>query len=357
MTILTRYIRREIYLAAALVLVAFLSLFMFFDMLQELDEVGEHHYSFIVAFGYIVLIAAGRIYELLPIAVLIGALYALSRFAARSEYTVIRVSGLSTRQAILMTCKIGLPLVLLTFIFGEFISPATEKLAQEIKSTALDRPILNRMRSGFWIRDGQYIVNIGEIQPDRTIRQILLYEFGDHFQLKSIRMAEKGVFSQENGWRLENVKYTVFQPNHVVSGQKPTFQWPAKLDAAMLSVASQNPDRMTALKLFEYSQHLKENRENANRYRIAFWKKLVYPLACLVMMILALPIAYQQQRANQTSLSLFIGILMGVTFYLMNSIVSSLGILNAWPASLVAALPTLIFLLGGCTALWYAERH
>ena len=357
MTILSRYLTKEIYSAVFLVLIAFLSLFTFFDMLEELDEIGENHYSFIVAFSYILLIATGRIYELLPIAVLIGALYALSRIAARSEYTVIRVSGLSTRQAVIMAGKIGAPLMLLTFIFGEFISPATEKLAQEIKSVASGKPILNRMRSGFWIRDGEYIVNIGKIQADRTISNILLYQFGENFQLKSIRTAKRGLFFPTIGWRLEEVAYTIFQNNRVIAGQIPTFQWPSKLDATILSISTQNPERMPALKLFEYSQHLEENRENANRYSIAFWKKIIYPLACLVMMILALPIAYQQQRANQTSLSLFVGILMGVTFYMLNSLVSSLGVLNSWPAPLVAALPSLLFLLAGAVMLRRVERH
>lgn len=357
MNIITRYLAKEIYLASFLVLIAFLSLFMFFDMLQELDDIGEKNYSFLMAFGYVFLISFGRIYELLPIAILIGALYALSRIAARSEYTVIRVSGLSTWQAIVMVCKIGAPVALITFVFGEFISPATQDFALEFKSMATGKPVSNKMRTGYWIRDGEYIVNIAQIQPDRSIDKVLLYQFGDNFQLKSIRTAKSGKFSKEKGWLLEDVEYTIFEKNHIVAGHAPVFEWPSKLDAAILSVASQNPDRMTAVKLFEYSRHLKENRENANRYTIAFWKKLIYPLACLIMMLLALPIAYQNQRANQTSISLFIGILLGVTFYMLNSLVSSLGVLNAWPSAFVASLPSLLFLLIGIILLWRVNRH
>ena len=58
------------------------------------------------------------------------------------------------------------------------------------------------------------------------------------------------------------------------------------------------PERMSLWTLFSYVQHLRENRQESGRYEIALWNKIVYPFAILVMMVLALPFAYYQQRAG-----------------------------------------------------------
>lgn len=358
MTIFGRYLAREVYSAIFLILLAFLSLFMFFDMLQEIDEIRRPDYTFVMAFTYTLLISLGRTYELLPITVLIGALYTLSRFAARSEFTVARTSGLSTRQAITMVLTIGLPMVLLTFVFGEVIAPVTEDIALNLKSVATGKAANAKygMESGFWAHDGNTIVNVSRVLPGNRAEAMRLYEFGDDFEIKSIHAAKEARFIPHTGWHLSSVNFTRFEKEKVISGYAKDHLWPSGLDATILSISTSNPDRMTAHKLFEYSQRLSDNRENNDRYVVALWKKLVYPFTCLVMMIIALPMAYQQHRAQTTSLSLFIGILLGITFYMLNALSNSLGVLNSWPAPIAASLPALIFLLIGVTILWRTSR-
>ena len=75
---------------------------------------------------------------------------------------------------------------------------------------------------------------------------------------------------------------------------------------------------MSAWNLYSYSQHLKENRQKALRYEIALWMKVMYPLAVLVMMVLALPFAYFQKRQGGVGARIFTGIMLGIAFYMMN---------------------------------------
>ena len=95
MSVLFRYLAREVYLAVALVLAAFLGLFAFFDFVNELEDVGKSGYQLYDAAVYVALILPGRVYELFPVAVLIGTLYALATLARHSEITVMRASGMS----------------------------------------------------------------------------------------------------------------------------------------------------------------------------------------------------------------------------------------------------------------------
>ena len=96
--IFERHLAREIYSATALVTAAFLALFGFFDLIGELADLGKGGYQFLDALGFVVLTLPGRVYEILPISVLIGSLYALTHLARDSEITVLRASGLSTSE-------------------------------------------------------------------------------------------------------------------------------------------------------------------------------------------------------------------------------------------------------------------
>jgi lipopolysaccharide export system permease protein len=104
------------------------------------------------------------------------------------------------------------------------------------------------------------------------------------------------------------------------------------------------PERMSAWKLYKYLQHLAGNKQKTERYEIALWKKLFYPLATLVMMALALPFAYMHARSGMVGVKVFLGILLGIFFHMLNSLFSHVGLLKEWPPVAAAAVPSILFL-------------
>ena len=117
------------------------------------------------------------------------------------------------------------------------------------------------------------------------------------------------------------------------------------------------PERMSLLGLLNYTQHLAENRQKTERYEIALWKKLVYPLATLVMVALALPFGYSHNRVGGASLKIFAGVMMGILFYALNGLFSNLGVINAWPPFASATAPSGMFLLAAVAMIWWVERR
>ena len=124
-----------------------------------------------------------------------------------------------------------------------------------------------------------------------------------------------------------------------------------------MSVLLADPNKMSAVDLALFSRHLQQNHQRSERYEIALWSKLLYPLAVFVMMALALPFAYLQARSGGLSLKIFIGIMIGVSFQLLNSLFSHIGLLNTWPPLLTAITPGALFLLAAIAALRWVERH
>ena len=98
MNTLRRYVWREVAASTGFVLLALVALFAMFDLIKEFDDVGHAGYRPAHALAFVALLMPSRTYELMPIAALIGTIYALSKLAANSEFTIMRVAGLTTQR-------------------------------------------------------------------------------------------------------------------------------------------------------------------------------------------------------------------------------------------------------------------
>ncbi len=370
-----RYLAREIATAVVFVLIAFLALFAFFDFINELDDVGRAGYSLAAAAIYVLLTLPSRTYEVMPIATLIGSVYALAQLAAHSEFTAMRASGLSRTRALGELIRLGAWLAVFTALVGEALAPPAERLAQELRLSSLGSAVGGQLRSGLWIRDSlrdtagdvQKIrfVNVGELMPDATLRRVRIFEFDQQMRLFEVVKAEKGQFSGPGAWELTGVTTTLY---HSVESQEPlpllrterasaeSRTWTSELTPALLSVLMVMPERMSAINLFNYIRHLRENQQNTELHEIAFWKKVVYPLAVIVMMALALPFAYLQSRAGGIGYKVFAGIMLGVAFHFLNGLFSHLGLLNTWPPLVAVSIPSIVAFVVAVGLLRWVDR-
>jgi lipopolysaccharide export system permease protein len=356
------YLAREIYSASLTVLVAFLGLFAFFDFVNELGSVGKGGYQTYHALAYVVIILPSRMYELLPVGVLIGTLYALTTLARHSEITVMRASGLSTGTLLGMLCLIGIVPVALTYVLGEYIAPPAERAAQQWRLTSTNSTISQQLRSGLWVKDGPRVVNVRTLQPDRSMEHVRVFVFDEAGALRSVAEARRGVYvwadeKNKGHWRFSGVTRTDFLESRTALAPLDEMIWESALTPEVLSVLMVLPERMSVTALLAYIGHLRENRQNANRYEIALWKKLTAPFASLVMMILALPFALTHERSGGASVKVFLGVMIGVAFYLLNGMFSSLGMINSWLPPIAAITPSMLFLAAAAAMLYMVERR
>ncbi len=382
MRIYERYFARQIYLAFIFILFAFSALFFFFDLINELNTVGHGNYKFTLAVLRVALQTPSRFYEIIPVAALISAIYVFAQMAAASEFTIFRVSGLSTGAARRSLLKIGIPMVLITYIIGEVVGPYAYQLSERVRLEALGSSVSSvssNFQSGVWVKDtltakenGEQVtrfVNVGTLNPDTTIANVRIYEFDLKFRLQNVRIAKSGVYAPPGHWKLTDVTDTqlvdapvnpsdALNPIYTAKQTKlPTYSLRSELTPQILSVLLVSPDRMSMFNLFRYIQHLTENHQDAQRYQIAFWRKILYPFAVFVMLILSLPFAYLHTRAGVVGVKVFGGIMIGISFQLFNTLFSHIGNLNTWPAPITAAAPALAYLVLGLIGLKWVERH
>ncbi len=358
MKLLTKYLAREVYASVALVFSALLALFAFLDLIHELGLMGHGDYSLNYVLLFVLLTLPSHIYDLFPVAILIGTIVALVQMAANSELVVYRASGASLGQMVWALCKIGLPLVVLSYLCAEVVAPPSERMAQSMRMQAQKSEVtLKEFRSGVWVKDERSFINVKNVLPDTSLLNISIYDFDETYHLRAVTAAKRAIFVNENEWRLEEVVQTRFGEKGVEAGKLPSMPWHSVLNPGLLSVLLVVPEQMSAWSLYQYTEHLRSNHQKTSRYEIAMWNKLLYPFAVLVMMLLALPFASHHRREGGVSSKIFLGIVLGLSFHFVGRLFASLGSLNDWQPLLSATAMPLLFLLLAGGMLWWTERR
>ena len=366
-------IRRLIYVealkAVAFVTLGFLSLFFFFDFVDELQSIGKPEslaYGPAQALIYVTLLIPSHLYELLPITVLIGCIFVMARLAQSSEYTILRTSGLGPWRALRTLLLLGVGFVVLTFAIGDYIAPASERTGQLLKSRYQGAYSLVG-NTGAWLKEKRenvsYAVNVLSIARDGSLKNARIFEFDANGYVRKQLVASSARIHDDR-WVLSDVELqdydtrTTADKAHIATTKVPQLDWPTTLTAEMVSVALLRPDRMGTIDLFDYISHLEANGQTAQRYEIQFWRKVFYPLSCLVMVVLALPFAYLHFRQAGITTYVFGGVMIGISFFLLNNVFGYLGNLSNWSPWLTAAAPGLIYSVMSLAAFsWLVLRR
>ena len=360
MKTLNRYIGSEVFFATLLIFVALLMLFAFFDLIHELANVGRDGYPLGRALLFVGLSLPGHVYELMPTAVLIGTLFAISQLVGNSEYTVMRTSGASLTQITVAILRIGVPLAIATFLAGEFLAPPAERLAQQVRVQTegqATRIVAQQFQSGFWFKQDLTFANIRSVLADMSLLGVRIYEFDRDLRLRILRTADSGTFVADGQWKLRNVQTTELFADGAKVTRDENLTWDTVLKPSILTVYQVAPEKLEMASLYDNIRVLGSNQQKTSRFEIALWNKIFYPAAVLVMMVLALPFAYFQRRAGGIGFRIFAGTMLGLVFFLLGRLFSYLGIINDWPPLFSAAFPVAAFVVVAGAMLWWLERR
>ena len=346
----------EVLTAVAFVTLAFLALFSFFDFVDQLPAIGRPGagagYQLPQALSFVALQVPNHLYELLPITVLIGTIYVMTRMAQSSEFTILRTSGLSPWRALRTLITLGAVFAATTFLIGDFLAPWADRTGQLLKARYQGQ--ISVGQTGAWLREkqpyGQFAVNVKALDSDGSMSGVRIFEFDNQGFLVSMTRSATAKFEDEEAWDLiqaERIEFTArgTASSRIERTQIAQFRWPTQITSEMVSAAVLRPDRMSTIDLFQYIRHLNANSQSAERYEIEFWKKVFYPLSCLVMVVLALPFAYLHFRNEGISVYVFGGVMAGISFFFLNNVFGYVGELRHWLPWLTAAAPGMIYTL------------
>ncbi len=352
MRTIDRYIAKNVLHQTLVVMGVLLSLFAFLLFIDQLNDVGTGRYGLFDAVKYVLYSLPRTLYDIFPMAALLGSILGMSHMALDSELVVIRAAGVSVNRMVLSVFKIGAVLALAAMVIGEVVTPHSETAAQRSRAEAMQQNINQQSDFGLWIRDNMTYVNVGEVLPDASLLKVRVFEFDRNGRLRSLVYARTGTYQYgAERWRLQDIKQTLIETDSAESKAVPAAYWSTDVGPEILSAFLIRPDQLSAWYLNIHIHHLRANNQDTSAYELAFWSKVMTPLATATMVILAVPFVFSQVRSGSFGRNLFIGIMLGLVFFVTDKgfgyVVQAYRI---WPF-FGAILPTLIFVLAGLILL------
>jgi lipopolysaccharide export system permease protein len=328
-------------------IVAWLALVMldvFFAFINELESTNDQYTSY-KAVIYLIYTLPARFYEFFPTATLIGSLLGLGNLAANSEFIAMRAAGFSIKNIIFSVLKLGVVLTVFAFLVGEWVVPASDLQARNYLATLKNKNVYLVDEAGLWVKQKDSMIHIGKVWSEDKLSDVTVYRMKtDRSGLEQI-IRVKSALASANGWQLDNVKTTTFENKKVNIEVVKQINNAILLDAEILKIAAMKPEQLSGSALRKIIKHQQENALKSDKYELAYWKRFSVPISTLVMLILAMPFLFGSQRGGGAGQRVFIGIVVGIVFFLLNRVLNELGIVYGIKPFISAFLPLFIFLL------------
>ncbi|MDH5190394.1 MAG: LPS export ABC transporter permease LptG [Gammaproteobacteria bacterium] len=344
-TLLDRYIGITVASSILIALLVLVSLEAFITFMAELRDVGKNDYGVTQAMVFVLLTIPRRLYEYFPTSALLGSIMGLGVLASHSELVVMRSAGLSILRLVFSIFKTGGLIMLFVFIIGEVVAPVTEQNAQNYRSTHMDDRVTMQSIHGLWVRDGLSFINVKTVLPGERMGDIRIHEFDENHKLRVTTYAESAEYKDEK-WVLSGIKQSIIDESGITIKTSDSATWNSILSPDLLNVVKIKPEILSMWALGDYIEYLQTNKQDASRYQLAFWTKLIAPLATGVMILLAVPFVFGPLRNVSMGQRVLVGVMLGIAFHIMNQMFGQMSQIYNFNPFFGASLPTVVFLVG-----------
>jgi lipopolysaccharide export system permease protein len=344
MNLLDRYIGLAALKSILLVAFGLTALFSLLEFVDQLRDVGQGNYHVLDALAFVLLTAPLRLLRLVPVAMLLGTLFALGNLSSDSELIAMQSVGISRRQIAGSVLKVGAPVVLALFLLAEFVVPTGQRLADAQRMSRMSVGATIENGNGFWAQgNGQYL-NVRWVDLKDEPRDVDIYDFGDTGELKSFIHADKAKVASGDAWQLRDVTRTMLVDGEAQTERLASLNWASFLKPQQVQLLILPPDSMPPVELFRYIHALKESNHQVARLEQAFWTKVGIPLSMAAMVLIATPFVFGPPRARTGGQRLAIGMAIGIVFSLTQQITSLVGLLLDLSPLLAAITPSLLLI-------------
>lgn len=352
MKVLDRHIGLHVVRDSLLTLFALLAVFSLVEFLDDLSDVGKGSYTARAAVEYMLLTTPNRAFILFPVAAVIGSLIGLGSLAAHRELVAIRAAGVSSLRIAAAAMKAAAVLVVASVLVGEVVSPFTERLAQQLRATALSDNRALDTGNGFWIRDGDTFINVRKVLPGNEMSELYIYEFDDAHRLRVATYADRGIYEDGN-WTLEGIRQSVIGEHGVIARDVVEADWRSRFEPELAEVVSIRVASLSIPGLMRYIDYLQSNELDTARYELALWNKFVHPVSTAVMIFLALPLVLGRLGTVGIGQRIVAGVAIAVSFLLLQHLSGHLGLSFGLNPVASALVPTALFF---ALAIWMFRR-
>ncbi len=326
------------FLLAAIVLLGVNLLLVF---ISELKNVGNHNYTLTTLYIYTVMLLPQNLLDIFPYALLIGSMISFGSMAYHSEFIAMNSHGIGIKKIITIIMIQTFILAALLTVSLNYIAPKYSNEAQTIKNISLNKSVSNK---GLWFKSNDFIVHVEKIITDKRLGNISIYNLHDGL-LATIMNAETGVY--ENTWKFNNIEIRDLETNQLT--KKNYYALTAKEFIPFEILKSQyNKKRYISIEDL-YTNIIFHNQLGIpyENHKIVFWKKILLPFASCIIVFIGLPFLFVKMRSTNQSQRLIFGILFGITYFVISSILTNTALILGIPALMSVIMSMIIFVIFG----------
>ncbi len=346
MSVIDKYIFKLCNVAIITVIGCLLTLTSLFALFEELNE-SDIAYGFWDAANYILATTPNRVQELLIYSVFLGLLISLGRLAESNELTILRTSGWSPLKILASLMPTILLWLIVSMTISEFLVPNSEKDAEIQKLQFVNNEDLSSGIGGLWFKDKNLFMRISAFGNNKNIVGITQYRVDDKQRLVEIIYARSGKYQIEHqNWMLIDVKITTFGINHVATSASSSRIWSNSISPDMLaSQAFIEPKKMSLMELTRQINYLEEQNIAKSQYSIAFWSRVLEPLAYIGLALYSIAILLGPMRETSAGSRIAVGVFSGLGFMYLKNLFSPMVGVFGLPAILAILIPIAIVYL------------
>lgn len=353
MKIVTRYIAWEVFIGMVIAAVVLLPLFSFFDLIDQLDDVGRGTYSTKDAFLYMLMLAPRRFIQLAPFIALLGTVGALGVLAVNLELVALRVAGLSPLVISLPAIGVGLLLTGLITGLEYLVAPQLQQKAVMLRAVALGQSAELGRGLGIWTRDAQNILRIGEMPHQNRGQDIEIMHFNEQGIITAHTQAQYADIIDDGLWKLHGVTVRKFTSEKIAVIHADVVNWHSFLGPEDVATLTKSPESLTPLELMRHAEFLEATGQQADAYLLALWRKAGSVVMTTTMVLVAIPFVFGSVREGLSGKLVFAS-LVGIGVYLLDQIIANAGLMLHVNPVITSLLPGLLLL--SVAGYWLLRR-
>lgn len=324
-----------------------------FTYLGELGSL-KPTYNAWQAFLYVIWGAPSYLYDILPVAALIGSVLGLGALASNSELIVMRSVGISLWRIVGWVMRSALLLIVLSFVLSEWVIPYTNEKAQSIKSQR-SVAALGEVK-GYWSREGQRFIYIDYANSQGQLRNIQAIDFDQNYRLQSFVSAEQGQFVKDGQWTLkESHQVDLLAQGNAIKTDHEQQALGLALQPKYVHMVTLDPDDLSPSQLISFMQYLSEYSQVPKTYELAFWKKVTSPFALITLVLIACSFIFGPLRQQSMGFRLVIALFTGLGFFYLQDFLGYASLVYAPSPAWFVLLPILLMFAAGSYLLYRAR--
>jgi len=356
MSIIHRYITREIVKYFSVVLCIVIAVYLAVDFFEKIDNFMEVNLPLARSVEFFLYKIPFIIAQITPIAILLGVVITFGLMNRHNEILAVKGGGGSTGYMFKPALVIGVVLSVFLFFFSELVVPVTVSRSNWIWHHR-DGSSFSSSEKNIWIKDHRAMIHIRYFNPgDQSISGITGSWFDEDFKLVRRVDAEKGLYS--NGrWILSKAMEQRLEPKTRV--YRVVFL--ERLEASFEFVPEdlrrvvRKSEEMSFFELLNYIRKVENEGYDATVYRVDLNAKLAYPLVCLIMVMVGTALAVRNAMKDSLAVGIVYGIGIAFVYWIFYSFCVSLGYGKIVPPVIAAWTANFVFLSVGGVMLLRAE--